>query len=63
MSKKLENGSEFKVPDEKTIQIAAATKASEFKKLSSGEHYILEMGFKFGAEFMINYNKNSNMAK
>ena len=43
-----------------TPEIIAAQKASEFSKLSSGEKYILEQGFKFGAEFMINYNKNSN---
>lgn len=57
------NKSEFRSPDEKTIATAAAKKASEFKKLSCGEQYILEMGFRFGAEFTIDYNKNSNEPK
>ena len=55
------NKSEFRSPDEKAIAMAAAKKASEFSKLSSGERYILEEGFRFGAEFMINYNKKQNV--
>lgn len=59
MASKTKNKSEFKSPSTKEIELAAAQKASEFKKLSSGEQYILEQGFKFGAEFMINYNNES----
>ena len=60
MTNKTKKQTEFRSPASKTIESAAAQKASEFSKLSSGEKYILEQGFKFGAEFMINYNKNSN---
>ena len=60
MTKKAKNGSEFRSPSKTEVATAGAIKASEFKKLSSGEKYILEEGFKFGVEFMINYNKNSN---
>lgn len=59
MASKTKNKSEFRSPSTKEIETAAAQKASEFKKLSSGEQYILEQGFKFGAEFMINYNNKS----
>ena len=55
------NKSEFRSPDKETIATAAAKKASEFSKLCNGEQYILEMGFRFGAEFMINYNKKQNL--
>ena len=60
MTNKTKKQTEFRSPGSKMIESAAAQKASEFSKLSSGEKYILEEGFKFGAEFMINYNKNSN---
>jgi ribulose bisphosphate carboxylase small subunit len=60
MANKSKNKLEFRSPSVKEIEAAAARKASEFSKLSSGEQYILEQGFKFGAEFMIDYNKNSN---
>jgi hypothetical protein len=52
---------EFRSPSIKEIESAAAKKAAEFSKLSSGEQYILEQGFKFGAEFTINYNNESPM--
>jgi ribulose bisphosphate carboxylase small subunit len=59
MASKTKNKSEFRSPSTKEIETAAAQKAAEFKKLSSGEQYILEQGFKFGAEFTINYNTPS----
>jgi hypothetical protein len=52
---------EFRSPSIKEIESAAAKKAAEFSKLSSGEQYILEQGFKFGAEFTINYNNELPM--
>jgi ribulose bisphosphate carboxylase small subunit len=59
MASKKEKQTEFRSPSVKEIESAAAKKASEFKKLSSGEQYILEQGFKFGAEFTIEYNNQS----
>ena len=59
MASKAKKQTEFRSPSTKEIESAAAKKASEFKKLSSGEQYILEQGFKFGAEFTIKYNTPS----
>jgi len=61
MANKTKNRSEFRSPGSRAIETAAAQKASEFSKLSSGEKYILELGFKYGAEFMIDYNKESTV--
>lgn len=56
MAKTTKKQTEFRSPSIKEIELAAAQKAAEFSKLSSGEQYILEQGFKFGAEFTIDYN-------
>lgn len=61
MGTKNKNVPEFREPPMDEIGKAAAKTAGEFRKLSSGEKYILEEGFKMGVEFMINYNKKHNV--
>ena len=61
MEETKKNAAEFRVPSKEEIGKAAIKKSSEFRKLSSGEQYILEEGFRMGAEFMINYNKKLEM--
>ena len=57
MAIKAKTAAEFKQPSKELIAKTATKTAAEFKKLSTGEMYILEQGFRMGAEFMIDYYK------